>query len=275
MSSNPCLPPCEGIIIDRGCSGHRVTSRSNTPKSRSRRGRLRDHDTPTLITLCGCRTSPHVLHQGHRAPRAAARGRGAAPHQPQTPPGVGGPGRVRRARPAAAASAALPSPGHPGHHPALASPSCAHRDGPIRTRPDGHRSTRRSRRWSCGWRRRTWAGDTAECRASCSSSATGSAPRRSGGSSSATGSHRRRVATQTPRGGSSCVPKPLAWRPAGPGGGERDAATTDPTDPTDPPREDPRTDLLTSSALSSGVPARESNCSAGLAGTDEGARREC
>ena len=45
---------------------------------------------------------PHVRHQGRRAPRAAARGRRAAPHQPATAAGLGRPGRVRRARPAAA-----------------------------------------------------------------------------------------------------------------------------------------------------------------------------
>jgi len=63
---------------------------------------------------------------------------------------------------------------------------------PNRPDPAARPSPIPSRRWSCGWRRRTRAGDTAECRVSCSKSATGSAPRQSGGSSSATGSHRLR-----------------------------------------------------------------------------------
>src|SRR4051794_23559896 len=69
-----------------------------------------------LVMLLG-----HVLHQGHRAPRAAPRGRRAPAQQPETTPGVGGPSRVRRARPAAAQSAALPASGHAEHDPALAS----------------------------------------------------------------------------------------------------------------------------------------------------------
>ena len=103
---------------------------------------------------------PHVLHQGRRAPRAAARGRRAPPHQPETTPGLGGPGRVRRPR----------SGGCPEHCAAIAwsprTPSCAGiaascaRSGPTRTGPDGHRSTTSSPRWSCGWRGRTRAGDT-------------------------------------------------------------------------------------------------------------------
>src|SRR3954454_21147185 len=76
--------------------------------------------------------------------------------------------------------------------------------------PGAHRSTMCSPRWSCGWRRTTPAGGTAECRASCSSSATKSVPRRSGGSSTSTGSHRRRSGTPTPTGGSSCEPRPPA-----------------------------------------------------------------
>src|SRR4051812_7579231 len=51
---------------------------------------------------------PHVLHQEHRAPRAATRGRRAPAQQPETTPGVGGPSRVRRARTAAASSDAWP-----------------------------------------------------------------------------------------------------------------------------------------------------------------------
>ena len=64
--------------------------------------------------------------------------------------------------------------------------SCAG-SGPTRTGPGGHRSTTCSPRWSYGWRGRTRTGDTRGSRASCSSSATASAPRRSVGSSSATG----------------------------------------------------------------------------------------
>ena len=52
---------------------------------------------------------PQVLHQGHRAPRAAPRGRCLAPHQPPSAPGLGGPGRVRRSHPAVAPCAGLPS----------------------------------------------------------------------------------------------------------------------------------------------------------------------
>ena len=74
----------------------------------------------------GARTGPadgpHGLHQGRRAPRTAARGRRAPPHEPETPPGLGGSGHLRRPRPAAAPSATSPSPGHPRHDPALASP---------------------------------------------------------------------------------------------------------------------------------------------------------
>src|SRR4051812_18916639 len=69
-------------------------------------------------------------------------------------------------------------------------PSCAGtgasyaRGGPTRTGPDAHRSTTSSPRWSCGWRGRIRAGGTGGSRASCSNSATASAPRRSDGSSS-------------------------------------------------------------------------------------------
>jgi hypothetical protein len=59
--------------------------------------------------------------------------------------------------------------------------SCA-RSGPTRTGPDGHRPTTSSPRWSYGWHARIRAGDTGGYKASCSSSATGSAPRRSAGS---------------------------------------------------------------------------------------------
>ena len=45
--------------------------------------------------------------------------------------------------------------------------------GPDRPGPDSHRSTKSSWRWSYGWRRRTRAGDTEECKASRSSSACG------------------------------------------------------------------------------------------------------
>jgi hypothetical protein len=58
------------------------------------------------------------------------------------------------------------------------------------------------------------AGDIAECRASCSNSATASAPRRSVGSSSATGSRQRRCGTPTPAGRSSCAPRPPACWPS-------------------------------------------------------------
>jgi len=52
--------------------------------------------------------------------------------------------------------------------------------------------------------------DIAGCRAICSSSATGSAPRRSAGSSNGTASRLPRCGTPTPRGGSSCAPTPPA-----------------------------------------------------------------
>ena len=63
-------------------------------------------------------------------------------------------------------------------------------DGPIPTGPDDHRSTTPSPPWWCAWPGRTRAGDISGSRASCSTSATASAPRRSDGSSSATASHR-------------------------------------------------------------------------------------
>ena len=91
-------------------------------------------------------------------------------------------------------SAARPPPGHPGHDPALAPPPRAQEvdlPEPARTTTDQRRPRRAGR---SGWRGRTRAGDTAGSRASCSNSATASAPRRSAGSSSATGSHRRRPA---------------------------------------------------------------------------------
>ena len=47
-----------------------------------------------------------------------------------------------------------------------------------------------------------------DSKASCSSSATASAPRQCGGSCSATGSHRRRRGAATPVGGSFCAPRP-------------------------------------------------------------------
>ena len=65
-----------------------------------------------------------------------------------------------------------------------------------------------SPRWSSGWRGRTRAGAIGGSRASCSNSATASAPRRSAGSCSAAGSRRRRRGTPTPVGGSSCAPRP-------------------------------------------------------------------
>src|SRR5215207_5906689 len=55
---------------------------------------------------------------------------------------------------------------------------CA-RSGPTRIDPDAHQSTPPSPRWSYKWRRRTRVGDIAGCRASCSNSATVSAPQRS------------------------------------------------------------------------------------------------
>ena len=140
-----------------------------------------------LLVLLG-RTA---LHQGRRAPRAAARGRRAPPNQPETTPGLGRPGRLRRPHPAATGAAARPPPGHPGHRPALAPPPRAPQvdlPEPARTATDRRRPRR--------------AGDTDGAgepewgikgsRASCSSSATGSAPRRSGESSNATASHRPR-----------------------------------------------------------------------------------
>jgi len=75
--------------------------------------------------------------------------------------------------------------------PALASPHC----WPTWSYPHWtvvHRSTTCSPPSWCGWRGRTHAGGTCGSRVSCSSSATGSAPRQSGGSSGDTGSHRRR-----------------------------------------------------------------------------------
>jgi hypothetical protein len=74
--------------------------------------------------------------------------------------------------------------------------------GSTRTGPDAHRSTRPSPPWWSGWRARTRAGDTAECRANCSNWATASAPRRSAESCAAAASHRRRCDRPTPAGGS-------------------------------------------------------------------------
>ena len=128
---------------------------------------------------------PVVGHQGRRAARAAARGRRAAPDQPETPPGLGRPRGLRRADPAAAARLRCIA-WSPRTRSCAGIAASSPGSGPTRTGPDGHRSTTSSPRWSCGWRRRTRAGDTRGSRASCSNSATGSAPRRSGGSSSAT-----------------------------------------------------------------------------------------
>ena len=91
--------------------------------------------------------------------------------------------------------------------------SCAE-IGPIRTGPDGRRSTTSSPRWWHGWRGRTRAGAIGGSRASCSSSAIVSAPRRSAGSSNATGSHPRRCGIPTPAGGSSCARRPPACWPS-------------------------------------------------------------
>ena len=87
-----------------------------------------------------------------------------------------------------------PAPGHSEHDPWLASaPRAQSMDlsEPTRTR---RRSTTSSSRWWCGWRGRIRARDTGGSRASCSSSATASAPRQSVASSNATGfrSSRRR-----------------------------------------------------------------------------------
>jgi hypothetical protein len=52
----------------------------------------------------------------------AARGRGAAPHQPQAQPRLGRPSRHGRAHPVPAGEAASMPPGHPGNGPAVAPP---------------------------------------------------------------------------------------------------------------------------------------------------------
>ena len=65
---------------------------------------------------------------------------------------------------------------------------------------DSRRSTTSLPRWWCGWRGRTRAGGTCDCRATCSSSVTTSAPRRFDGSSSATASHRPLRGTPPPAG---------------------------------------------------------------------------
>jgi hypothetical protein len=70
----------------------------------------------------GLTAATQNLCQGRRAVGVTARGRGAAPCQPEPPPGLGRPGRVRRPHPLAAHGPPRPSLGHPGHHPALASP---------------------------------------------------------------------------------------------------------------------------------------------------------
>jgi hypothetical protein len=130
----------------------------------------------------GLAAGPPVLRQGHRTARAAARGHRPAPHQPPTTPGLGGPGRVRRTDPAAASSTALPPPGQPDYDPALAS---APRSQEVDL-PEPSRSPTEQRR-ARGAGRTDGDGEPElgiqeDPGPSCSSSATGSAPRRSGGS---------------------------------------------------------------------------------------------
>ena len=151
----------------------------------------------------------HVVRQGRRTPPTAPRSLHTPPYQSETTPYLGGPGRSGGPCPAAAPMlrgiAWLPR-----------TPSCAGtviscaEAGPIRTGLDAHRSTTSSPRWWLGWRGRIRAGATVGSRASCSSSAIASAPRRSAGSSSATRSHPRLRDKPIPAGGSSYAPRPPA-----------------------------------------------------------------
>ena len=134
----------------------------------------------------GARVGPadalHVLRQGRRAPRAAARGRGTSPHQPETTLGLGEPGRVRRPRSAVASSAASPSPGRPRHDPALASPPrppTMDLSPPDRTAADRRRPCRVGGADGAG---EPALGATCGSRVNCSHSAIAWAFRRSGGS---------------------------------------------------------------------------------------------
>jgi hypothetical protein len=65
---------------------------------------------------------PVIGLQGRRAARAAARGRGAAPHPSAAPTGLGRPRGPRRADPAPAGTAADVPVAHPRHHSSLAPP---------------------------------------------------------------------------------------------------------------------------------------------------------
>ena len=158
-----------------------------------------------------CPARPLVRIQECRAAGAAARGRCAAPNPSPAAAGLGRPRDPCRTYPAPAMELEGAPGGHARHCPAVAPPT-GHRwspgSGPTRTGQAGRRSAPRSPHSSSAWLSRTLRGATSESRASCSSSATGSAHPQSAGFSRRCGSRRRRSGIPTRPGGSSCTRKP-------------------------------------------------------------------
>jgi hypothetical protein len=130
-----------------------------------------------------CPARPLVSLQECRVAGAAARGRRAAPHPSPAPAGLGRPGGAGRAGPASATEAEGAPADHARHRPAGAPPlgspevDLSAPDGPAAGQRRDHRAHR-----APGYRER-FVGLTSGSRASCSSSATGSAHPRSAGSS--------------------------------------------------------------------------------------------
>src|SRR4029079_11378574 len=89
--------------VDAGLWGSRMSRTPVTSGDRLAPMLGHDHRRVAAIVVsdlpAGARADPAagslVLHQGRRAARVAARGRGAAPHQPETAAGLGGPGALR------------------------------------------------------------------------------------------------------------------------------------------------------------------------------------
>jgi hypothetical protein len=145
--------------------------------------------------------------QGHRAAGAAARGHRAAPHQSPAPAGLGrprGPGRADRSPAPKPADAPA---GHPRHRAAVAPPPGQQEVG-LSAPDTASASQPRSPRSSGGSPPRTAAGDICGSRASCSSSATGSAHPRSAGSSRPCALGRRPAGAPARPGGGFCPRKP-------------------------------------------------------------------
>ena len=161
---------------------------------------------------------PVTRFQERRTAGVAARGRRAAPRHPAATAGLGRPRRPGRTDPAPARKAAIAPAGHARHRAQVAPPP-GQKEVDL-PEPDGtatgHRSPVTAEIAALIERSppRTTAGGTSGSKASCSSSATGSARPRSAGSSRRCGSLRLRGGAPTRPGGSSCTRKPRRCWPS-------------------------------------------------------------